>query len=79
MGEKQTEHMLKVFKNISMDGPQVLCFYNKIQNSSPYIIQVIKSRRMRCAGHLAHMGERRGIYRVLVEKRKRKTTWKTQV
>jgi hypothetical protein len=36
--------------------------------SSPNIIQVIKSRRMRWAGYLAHMGERRGAYRVLVEK-----------
>jgi len=27
---------------------------------------VIKSRRMRWVGHVAHMGERRGIYRVLV-------------
>ena len=31
------------------------------------IIQVIKSRRrMRWVGHIAHMGERRGVYRVLV-------------
>ena len=29
---------------------------------------VIKSRRMRCAGHVAHMGEERGPYRVLVGK-----------
>jgi hypothetical protein len=29
--------------------------------SSPYIFQVIKSRRMRWAGHLARMGERRGV------------------
>jgi len=36
--------------------------------SSPNIIQVIKSRRMRCAGHVARMGERRGVYRVLVGK-----------
>jgi hypothetical protein len=35
---------------------------------SPTIVQVIKSRRMRWAGHVAHMGERRGIYRVLVGK-----------
>jgi hypothetical protein len=62
--------MFKVFKNISMDGPQVLCFYNKLQNSSPYIIQVIKSRTMRWVGHLAHMGERIGVYRVLVGKPK---------
>ena len=29
---------------------------------------VIKSRRMRWAGHVAHMGEERGAYRVLVGK-----------
>jgi len=34
--------------------------------SSLKIIQVIKSRRMRWVGHLAHMGERKGVYRVLV-------------
>jgi len=31
---------------------------------SPNIIRVIKSRRMRWAVHVAHMGERRDIYRV---------------
>ena len=36
--------------------------------SSPNIVWVIKSRRMRWAGHVACMGERRGIYRVLVGK-----------
>jgi hypothetical protein len=34
--------------------------------SSPNTVRVIKSWRMRCAGHAAHMGERRGVYRVLV-------------
>jgi hypothetical protein len=34
--------------------------------SSPNIVRVIKSRRMRWAGHVARMGEGRGIYRVLV-------------
>jgi len=29
---------------------------------------VIKWRRMRWAGHVAHMGEEREVYRVLVEK-----------
>ena len=33
---------------------------------SPNIVRVIKSRRMEWAGHVAHMGERRGVYRVLV-------------
>ena len=35
---------------------------------SPNIVRVIKSRKMRCAGHVARMGERRGVYRVLVGK-----------
>jgi hypothetical protein len=34
--------------------------------SSPNIVRVIKSRRMRWAGHEARMGEGRGTYRVLV-------------
>jgi len=34
--------------------------------SSPNIVQVIKSRRMRWAEHVVRMGERRGVYRVLV-------------
>jgi hypothetical protein len=32
--------------------------------SSPSIVRVIKSRIMRCAGHVASMGVRRGVYRV---------------
>ena len=36
--------------------------------SSPNIVRVIKSRRMRWAEHVARMGERRGVYRVLVGK-----------
>jgi hypothetical protein len=36
--------------------------------SSPNIIWVINSRRMRWMGHVAHMGEMRGAYRVLVGK-----------
>jgi hypothetical protein len=34
--------------------------------SSPNIVRVIKSRRMRWAGHVACVGEGRGAYRVLV-------------
>jgi hypothetical protein len=34
--------------------------------SSPTIVRVIKSRRMRWAGHVARMGEGRGVYSVLV-------------
>jgi hypothetical protein len=36
--------------------------------SSPNIIRVIKSRKLRWAGHVARMGEKRGAYRALVGK-----------
>jgi hypothetical protein len=39
---------------------------------SPNIILVIKSRRVRWAGHVAHMGKRRDAYRALVGKREGK-------
>jgi hypothetical protein len=35
---------------------------------SPNIVRVIKSRRMRWAGHAARMGEKRDLHRVLVGK-----------
>jgi hypothetical protein len=35
--------------------------------SSPCTIRIIKSRRMRWAGHVARMGEKRNAYRLLVE------------
>jgi len=35
-------------------------------HSSPSIVRVIKSWKMRWAGHVARMGEGRGVYRVLV-------------
>ena len=75
------EHRLRVFENRvlrRMFGPrrdEVTREWRKLHNeefndlcSSPNIVRVIKSRRMRCAGHVARMGERRGIYRVLVGK-----------
>jgi hypothetical protein len=37
-------------------------------NSSPCTIRIIKSRRMRWAGHVARMGEKRNVYRLLVGK-----------
>ena len=36
--------------------------------SSPNTVRVIKSERMGWAGHVARMGEERGVYRVLVGK-----------
>ena len=46
-------------------------FHNEELNDlycSPNIVRVIKSRRMRWAGHVACMGEERVVYRVLVGK-----------
>jgi hypothetical protein len=40
--------------------------------SSPNIIRVIKSRRMNLAGHVARMGEKRGAYRILVGRPRRR-------
>ena len=41
----------------------------------PYIAQVVKSRRMRWAGHVAGMGEGRGLHRFLVGKPERRDHW----
>jgi hypothetical protein len=46
--------------------------------SSPSIIRVIKSRRMRWAGHVARMGEKRSAYRLLWENQRERTTRTTK-
>jgi hypothetical protein len=46
--------------------------------SSPNIVRVIKLRRMRWPGHVARMGEGRGVYRVLVGRPKRRDHWEDQ-
>jgi hypothetical protein len=40
---------------------------------TPSIIRMLKSRKMRWAGHVACTGEKRNGYRILVEKPERKT------
>jgi hypothetical protein len=73
------EHRLRVFENRVLRrifGPktdEVMGEWRRLHNEelydlylSPTIIQVIKSRRMRWAGHVARMGEGRGAYRILV-------------
>ena len=73
------EHRLRVFENRVLwrtFGPKsdgVTVEWRKLHNEelndlycSPNIVQVIKSRRMRWAGHIARIGERRGVYSVLV-------------
>ena len=68
--------MLRIF---ALKRDEVTGEWKKLYNaelndlySSPNIVRVIKLRRMRWAGHAARMGERRGVYRVLVGKPERK-------
>jgi hypothetical protein len=52
----------------NFDSQTLRCEGLYVLYSSPNIIRVIKSRRLRWAGHVARMGERRGAYRALVGK-----------
>jgi hypothetical protein len=69
------EGRLKVFENralrliLSPKRDVVTGYWRKLQNeelkdlySSPNFAWVIKSRRMRCAGHVARMGEWRSVF-----------------
>jgi hypothetical protein len=71
------EHRLRVFENRVLrrifgpkreeDGSWKKLHNDELHNlySSPNIVRVAKARRLTCTGH-AHMGEGRGVYRVLV-------------
>jgi hypothetical protein len=73
------ELMLRVFENrvlrriFGLKWDEVTEEWRKLHNEelqdlycSPNIFRLIKSRRMRLAGHVARMGNRRGVYRILV-------------
>jgi hypothetical protein len=74
------EHRLRVFENKvprRIFGPkrdEVMGGWRKVHNEelhdsySSQSIRTIKSRRMRLAGHVARMGEKRNAYRLLVGK-----------
>jgi hypothetical protein len=74
------EHRLRVFENkvLRIFGPnreEVIGGSRKLHNEElhnlytfPNIIRTIKSRRMKWAGHVARMGEKRNAYRILVGK-----------
>jgi hypothetical protein len=52
-------------------------YNNELHNpySSPNIVRMIKLRRMRWAGHVARMGEGRGVYRVWLGSPKVRVHW----
>ena len=56
-----------------------LCCRLKLNDlySSPNIVRVIKTRRMRWAGHVARMGEERVVYSLGGETGAKETTGKT--
>jgi hypothetical protein len=75
------EHRLRVFENRvlrrifgpkrdEVTGEWRKLHYEDLRDlySSPNIIRITKSRRMRWAGHVARMGEKRNAYRLLVGK-----------
>jgi len=77
----RAERKLRVFENMVLRrifGPrrdEVMGEWRRLHNeelndlcSSPNILRVIKSRRMRWVVHVARMGEERGVYRVFVRK-----------
>jgi hypothetical protein len=59
-----------VSKILHSNGFSYFCVLSGLHNlySSPSIIRIIKSRRMKFAGHVAGMGEKRNVYRLLVGK-----------
>jgi hypothetical protein len=62
-------------KTFGPKGDEVTGSWRKLHNeelhnlySSPRIIRMIKSRRLKWARHIARMGEKRNAYRIFVEK-----------
>jgi len=81
------ERKLRVFENMVLRGifgprwDEVTGEWRRLHDeelndlySSPNIVRVIKSRRMRWTGHGARIGEEREVYRVLVWKQKGRRT-----
>jgi hypothetical protein len=75
------EHRVRVFENrvlrkiFGSKRDETTGEWRKLHNEeltflccSPNIIRMMKSRRMRSAGHVGRTGKRRGAYRVLVER-----------
>ena len=65
---------MRIFENMLLIGPEIKSTEKEKIHSeelcdpycSPNFIRMVKSRRMRRAGHVARMGDRRGAYRVLI-------------
>jgi len=75
------ERRLRVFENrvLRKKRDEVTGEWRRQRNEelhdfySPNIIRAVNEKRMKCTGHIARMGNRRGAHRVLVEKHERKS------
>jgi hypothetical protein len=68
MSDNPDRHENAVHKRDEVTGGLRKLHNEELHNlySSPSIITIIKSRRMRWAGHVARMSEKRNVYRILV-------------
>jgi hypothetical protein len=84
------KHRLRVFENrvlkiiLNPKRDELMGGWRKLHNkelhclySSQSIIRMINSTRIKWAGHVARMGEKRNAYRLLVKARREETTRKT--
>jgi hypothetical protein len=70
------EHKMKALRRIfGLKRDRLTGGWRKLHNeelhnlySTPSIIRIIKSRRMRWTGHVARLGEKRNVYKLLVGK-----------
>jgi hypothetical protein len=69
---KENRVLRRVFgpKRDEVTGERRKLHYEELNDlyTLPNIVRVVKSRRMRCAGHVVRQGEERGVHRVLVGK-----------
>ena len=74
--KKWENHNIKIGnKSLGPRRDEVMGEWRRLHNeelsdlySSPNTVRLIKWRRMRWTGHVAHMGEERGVYRLLLGK-----------
>jgi hypothetical protein len=74
------EHRLRVFETRVLRkifGPEMNEVIGGWKKCSPSVIRIIKSRRMRWAGHVARMGEKRNAWDFGGKVRRKETTRKT--
>jgi hypothetical protein len=75
MNYLSVNNILRVFENRVLGRDEATGEWRELHNeelrdlySSPSITRIIKLRRMRWAGHVARIGEKRNTYRLLVGK-----------